>query len=82
MKILSDLRNTKIFRSLTPARTDSVDYRKRDHSSRAAARDRRFAETDMIGVGAYGSKAPMSLVSLPLNIRGTPSKAVPVQVRI
>ena len=56
-----------------------MSYNKRDHSSRAAARDRRFGETDITGRNSYMSNAPMSLVSLPLNVRGTPSKAVPVQ---
>ena len=55
-----------------------MEYSRRDHTSRASARDRRFGQTDITGRGSFMSDAPMSLVSLPLNMRGTPSRAIPV----
>ena len=62
------------FRSLTPIKGQTVNYSKRDLSSRAASRDSRFGETDITGRGSYMSNAPMTLVSNPLNMRGTVTK--------
>ena len=68
------------FSSLNPGGGEGAySYKGRDHSSRSAARERRFGETDITGSGSFQSKAPLGVKSLPLDMNLISRKAVPVQ---
>ena len=56
----------------------AYEYSKRDTSSRAFARSRRYGDADRIGEGTYKSNPPLSITSLPLNINSSKGGAVPV----